>query len=162
MKTIIVIFIFLLVIAIGGKLFLTYYPRSGSLPTLSSFLPGKTATVKINNKEFIVYLATTAKTREIGLSEKKSIPENSGMLFEFDNYEFLTFWMKDMKFPIDILFIKDNKIVTIYNNVQNPKSLSENLTLYKPTEVANKVLEINSGLSEKYNIKVGDIVVITK
>jgi hypothetical protein len=60
-----------------------------------------------------------------------------------------------MKFPIDIIFINNDQIVTIHDNAQIIKA-QENPMLYTPTQSSDKVLEIQAGLSEKYNFKIGD------
>jgi uncharacterized membrane protein (UPF0127 family) len=61
--------------------------------------------------------------------------------------------MKNMKFPIDIIFIQNNKIVDVFQNV--PVSTNDNLPVYTTKTKANKVLEINASLAKKYNIKIG-------
>ncbi len=113
---------------------------------------------KINNHEFKLILAKTEGEKQVGLSKYKSLSEDSGMLFVFDKEGEYSFWMKDMKFPIDIIYIRNGKIVTIYENTKNPKSPSEDLIIYKPTESADKVLEINAELSKKYGFALGDSV----
>lgn len=118
------------------------------------------STVKINNRTFNVEVANTPKTQQLGLSGRDKLAQNQGMLFMFDAMGYHTFWMKNMKFPIDIIFIKDNTIVTIEKNALPAKSGEANLPLYKPNAPINKVLEINGGLSDKYRIKTGDKVEI--
>lgn len=133
--------------------------------SLFNLLPGsmKKGKVTIHDKTFSVEIAQTNVQKEKGLSKRSSLSEDRGMLFLFDTADYLRFWMKDMKFPIDILFIKDDKIVTIYLNAQNPQSTEENLNppLYTPTEPSNKVLELKAGTVEKYGIKQGDSVQIS-
>ena len=119
---------------------------------------GPTAT--INDQSFRLYVAKTPKNKEIGLSKYESLPENYGMLFPFDRTAIHSFWMKGMKFPIDIIFIKDQTIVTIHRNVPNPSVENESLPIYMPTSPVNLTLEINAGLSEKYNFQEGDTVII--
>jgi uncharacterized membrane protein (UPF0127 family) len=70
------------------------------------------------------------------------------------------FWMKDMKFAIDILWINDNEIVQIDKNVQPPESgtTDTNLILYVPNQPIDYVLEMAAGFTEEHNIEVGDIV----
>lgn len=116
----------------------------------------KTPKAIINNQAFDLLVAKTSKEKAIGLSEKKSLPENSGMLFIFEKPDYYSFWMKEMQFPIDIIFIKGNKIVIIYASLKPPKTQDESLPIYKPYEPADMVLEINSGLAQKYNLKKGD------
>lgn len=116
----------------------------------------KTPKAVINSQTFNLLLAKTDKEKRIGLSEKKSLPENSGMLFVFEKPDYYSFWMKEMQFSIDIIFIKENKIVTIYADLKPPKTQDESLPIYKSAEPADMVLEINSGLAQKYNLKKGD------
>lgn len=151
MKIIFGLFALLLLIVFG----IAYFQGS---PKLGFSLPsfGKSPTAKIQNQTFKLLLTKTPKEKEIGLSEKTSLPQDTGMLFSFDKADFYSFWMKNMKISIDIIYINKNKIVTIFENVPAPKSADENLSIYKPEEVADKVLEINAGLSQKYGIKKGD------
>ncbi len=116
----------------------------------------KSPTAKINNHEFKLQIAKTSKEKEIGLSEYKNLAKDIGMLFPFEKPDYYSFWMKQMKLPIDIIFIRDGKIVTIYRNVEPPKSGNESLLIYKPKEPSSMVLEINAGLCDKYKLKVGD------
>lgn len=118
----------------------------------------KTPTATINNYTFKLEVAKTQQEKEIGLSAKKMFGQNSGMLFLFERPAYYSFWMKNMKFPIDIIFIRNGRIVTIHKNVKPPTSNSENPPIYNSTEPADSVLEINAGLSEKYRFKEGDIV----
>lgn len=140
MNKILFIFIPVVVILILGAFIYTFY--NSSKPT-----------VEIKGHDFQVELAKTDKDKEIGLSKYESIPQDKGMLFVFTKPGFYPFWMKNMKFPIDIIFIDNNKIVTIYENLPINK-----LTIYSPTQSSDKVLEINANLSKKYGFKVGDSV----
>lgn len=121
-----------------------------------------TATVTIRNQHFTVEVADTDAKRIQGLSGRDGLKDSDGMLFVFDQPNMLTFWMKGMKFPIDIIFIKDDRIVTIHENIPNPSpnTLVDNLPRYSSSERANYVLEINAGLSRKYGLRKGDTVEI--
>lgn len=113
----------------------------------------KTPTAKIGSYEFKLIVARSEKEREVGLSKFDKLPKDFGMIFLFDRPGLYPFWMKDMKFPIDIIFVKDDRIVTIYQNLP-----INNLKIYSPTENSNKVIEINANLSKRYNFSVGDSV----
>lgn len=154
MKLIIGLFILLLII-IGG----VYYTQNGFTFPLSF---QKTVVVTIKDHQFKPTIAKSDKEKEIGLSTKTSIDDNSGMLFIFDKSDYYAFWMKNMKFPVDIIFINKNRIATIHSNVKVPASdtKDENIPIYKPEEPADKVLEIKAGLSDKYSLKKGDEVKI--
>lgn len=115
---------------------------------------GKQSTVTINNHTFIIELAKTASQKEKGLSGRSSLAPNHGMYFPFDTPSFYSFWMKDMKFSLDIIYIANGKVVTVYRDIKpaaNPYS-----TVVKPTQPADSVLEINAGEAQKDGIKEGD------
>jgi uncharacterized membrane protein (UPF0127 family) len=133
-----------------------------ALVFLHYIFPGKkTPQVVINNHTFNLEIAKTEKEQEIGLAKYKNIPQNFGMLFPFEKPNYHSFWMKNMKFPIDIIFIRDNKIIKIFNNVPAPKSNNEQLSIYTPDQFSDTVLEINAGLSDKYNFQKNESIVIT-
>ena len=120
------------------------------------------ATVAIGKQTYKTTIATSDKDKQIGLSGKTTLSQDEGMLFSFEKPDYYAFWMKEMKFPIDIIFIKDSKIVTIFPSVPVPTSKDENPPVYKPEEPADAVLEINAGLSQKNNFKKGDVDTIKK
>jgi uncharacterized protein len=120
----------------------------------------KNATAKINNKTFKLDLADTPEAQQKGLSGRDSLAQDQGMLFVFDKADYHSFWMKNMKFPIDIIFIRGDKIVSISKNAAVPKSADAPLPIYKPEAPIDKVLEINANLSDRHNIKKGDKVEI--
>ena len=115
----------------------------------------KGPTARINNRTFNLYIAKSDKDRQIGLSKYNKIADNWGMVFQFGKADYYPFWMKEMKFPIDIIYVKDGKIVTIHQNV-NPPQENQGLTIYNPESPADTVIEVNAGLSKKYNLKTGD------
>ena len=154
MKIILLLFVLLLIIGFGGKFVVDYINKHG-FPSFE-----KNATVKIGTHSFSVKVAKTSEEQQIGLSKTESLSKTSGMLFPFQKADYYAFWMKNMKFPIDILYINNKKIVTIFENVPAPASPNENPPLYHPTEPATMVLEIQGGLVTKYTIKEGDTVTI--
>ena len=150
MKKVLLLFTLLLAIVAGMVLAQNY------LKTNSFFPLGKNPTISINKQIFELIVADSPEKKEIGLSKTENLSENKGMVFLFDNPDYYPFWMKDMKISIDIIYIKNDEIVTILENVQPPKNSQESPIVYTPTEPADKVLEINAGLSKKYNFKKGD------
>ncbi len=100
-----------------------------------------------------VDLALTDPVREQGLSGRNPLEENEGMLFVFEHPDKYNFWMKDMNFPIDMIWLNtDMKVVYIKKDAR-PELYPEE---YGPEENATYVLEIASGFSEKNNLKIGD------
>ena len=116
--------------------------------------------VLIDNIKIYVDVARTQNEQERGLAIYNSLPVNRGMIFPFSSSDYYAFWMKDMKFSNDIIYIDKNKIVDIFENVLPPISADEALPVYRPRDRADMVLEINSGLSKKYNFKIGESVKI--
>jgi uncharacterized membrane protein (UPF0127 family) len=98
-----------------------------------------TPAVFIGGKRFTIERATTASERERGLSGRDYLSANAGMLFEFPNEDTLGFWMKDMHFSIDIVWLNAQKrVVHIERNV-SPNTYPQ---VFTPTEKARYVLEL--------------------
>jgi len=112
--------------------------------------------VVINGMAFDVEVADTAVTQARGLSGRSGLEENKGMLFLFNSFSRRSFWMRGMKFSLDIIWINEKRIVDIDKNVPPPANGVIDFKMYSPSQPVDKVLEINAGLSEKYNIKIGD------
>lgn len=116
--------------------------------------------VTIGGEKVHVRIADDPQERQIGLSETAKLGDKEGMLFLFDKKGYPSFWMKGMEFPIDIIYLNDTKVVTIYKNVQPPKSEDEMemLPTYPATNTSNRVLEVPAGFADKHGVKVGDTV----
>lgn len=119
-----------------------------------SGLGGKTAEVKIGNAVFKVEIADTPAARALGLSGREFLKPDAGMLFIFAEADIQKFWMKDMEFPIDIIWIRDNKIIGMIIGAE-PEAGSDYI-IYTSPEPADMVLEINAGAAIKNGINVGD------
>ncbi len=107
--------------------------------------------VTLHGHVFSIETVTTESAKEKGLGGRKSICGDCGMLFVFNQSGRYAFWMKDMLFALDILWIKDGKIVFIKKNVQ--PSFAETMA---PSENVDQVLEINAGMVDKLGITIGD------
>lgn len=116
-----------------------------------------------NSTYFLAELAITPEEKALGLSFRKK-KDNFALLFWYDKAEQQIFWMKDMNFAIDILWIRDNKIVWIEKNVPPPNILSKlsSLPTYGHGILADKVLELPAGSTKKHHIKKGDRVSFKK
>jgi uncharacterized protein len=116
--------------------------------------------VTVNGIELVADVAATNEQRTKGLSVKDVLAENEAMLFVFDSAREHSFWMKDMKFPIDIIWLDSNKnVVHIEHNLQ-PCSLEAFCPTYKPDNNNNSlyVLETVAGFAKKHNIVEGSTV----
>ena len=119
-----------------------------SFTTPESLAPAPVApTVTINNVVVSVEIADTPTKRTQGLSGRQSLPQNSGMLFIFDIPYIPSFWMYNMNFALDFLWIRDNTIVDITENVPPPVAGTPDneLPLYSPNAPVDMALELNAG-----------------
>lgn len=109
--------------------------------------------VRLGNVTINAEVAEEESDMELGLGKRDSISDDGGMLFAFGVPDFWGIWMKDMKFPIDIIWLDENlKVVHIEKDVK-PETYPE---VFSPSEKAMYVLETNSGFSEKNKITVGE------
>ena len=111
--------------------------------------------LEINGEVLDIEISADALSRTRGLSNRESLCENCGMVFIFGKESKYTFWMKDMNFPLDILYIQDDEIVEIFKDVQVLDNADEFTEIY-PDVNADKVLELNAGWCEAYDVQVGD------
>lgn len=95
-----------------------------------------------------------------GLSGHDPMPDNQGMLFIFQNSGRYAFWMKEMRFPLDFIWIANDTVVDLTENV--PVPTSEPLPLYRPRDPVNRVLEVNAGFVGRHGVKTGDKVVLNR
>jgi len=109
--------------------------------------------VQIKDTILKVDVAYTREQHAKGLSGRESLSPDSGMLFVFNNSGQYLFWMKDMNFPIDIIWVDENyKIVFIEKNAK-PESYP---SLFGGKVDSKYVIETVSGFSDKNKLQVGD------
>lgn len=156
--------IFLLLIGIFSAaliLAFAYFIFRGGNKTLSK------SELSIGGKTVSVEVARSALEKMRGLSGRESLGENEGMLFIFsatsgsasgrDKAGRPGFWMKDMKFPIDMIWIKQGKVAGFSENaVPEPEKQVWSLKIYYPPDTADEVLEVNAGFVAKNGIQIGD------
>lgn len=113
--------------------------------------------IKVDSKTIEVEVADSDQERTLGLGKRDSLSENKGMLFVFPKKStMVNFWMKDMRFPIDIIWISNGKIVQIDKNAKVESGVSDSqMTIYSPGQPVDYVLEVNAGFCERNNIKTG-------
>ena len=109
--------------------------------------------VKVGEAKLHVIVRDTMEGRSKGLSGVEKLKSDEGMLFVFPVVAKYSFWMKEMKFDLDFIWIRNNKVVDITEGV---KAEGGETTMVKPKVPVNKVLEVNSCFVEKNVIKVGD------
>ena len=111
--------------------------------------------LKINGQTLKAQIAKTDAQREQGLSGRACIADTQAMLFVFDKPGYYPFWMKDMRFPIDMVWLSETKqVVWVENNV-SPSSYPSNFVSAKP---ARYVIELAAGQSQALNLGTGTLV----
>ncbi len=138
-------FLFLPAIFIVGFFLFNYLPKNIKVEDIQY--------VKIAEQKIKVDLALTSENRARGLSGRTILKEDEGMLFVFENVDKYKFWMKEMNFPIDIIWIDENQKVVYIQKNASPESYPET---FGGEQNSKYVLELVSGFSDKYNLKEGD------
>jgi len=105
-----------------------------------------------------VEIADSSHERTTGLSEHIFLHEDRGMLFVFDGPAQPSFWMKDMDFPIDIIWILGETVVGIEENVPVlPEGVAEgDMPRYQPASPVDRVLEVNAGFASVHGLGLGE------
>lgn len=119
-------------------------------------------TISINGTELTVRIAESALAQKRGLSgyTEDSLAED-GMFFVFSDSKVRTFWMKDMKMDLDIVWIANGKIVAIDRDVRAPFSRAETPEKVTSNPVPiDAVLELPAGGADEFGIVEGMLVVL--
>lgn len=112
--------------------------------------------IKVGEAVFDVDIADSMMSRMRGLSGRASLGENEGMYFIFSTSSRHGFWMKDMNFPIDIIWIQGDTVIGYSDNAKpEPGTSMFALTVYYPPQAVNRVLEVPAGTVAKRGIKIG-------
>lgn len=112
--------------------------------------------IEIHQRPLYLEFARTPIEQERGLSGRTAFRSDQGMLFVFAATGTYAFWMKDMKIPLDLIWIQDRKIVGIERNLPPPTPGQEPVTVSPPIPI-NAVLELATGGADRYQLKVGDL-----
>lgn len=153
------LFLFIVVLMVFGRSYTSVSFVNQSTPSASPLkkLSGNVV-VGVRNLNIDAQIAAKASDRKKGLGGRDTLALNQGLLFVFDTKGPYVFWMKDMKFAIDIIWMDENKrIVDIYGSVpQEPKKSDSQLIRYKPRGDALYVLETNAGIASLNGLQIGD------
>ena len=145
---------------IGIAILVIFVLGVGYLKMREYLLP--TAIIRIAGQTLKVDLAQTPLAWKKGLSGRKNLKEGRGMLFVFSETKRHAIWMKDMNFPIDIIWIKAGQVVDIMPEAPPAVPGDKNPPVYLPREDAGGVLEVRAGFSQKYSLKIGELVELIK
>ncbi len=110
-----------------------------------------------NNAEYRVMLADNSKEAIRGLSGKEDLGNYVGMLFVFNKPSYYIMVMREMNFPIDIVWLKDGVVVDMAPNAPiEPRVAEAELKPYRPRLPADRVLELKAGFVKEQGLKIGD------
>lgn len=144
----------MLLTAVAG--FALFRPAFDTSPAggISETLP-PSPTIEINQVRIPVEIAMTDAAVKKGLSGRARLDPDQGMLFLFPVSDRYRFWMPDMHFPIDIIWIADDTVADIDADV--PADFDPAAPVfYAPVKPVNRVLEVNAGFAETHGIRAGD------
>lgn len=119
-----------------------------------------TATVLASGKVFQLEVTETEEQRQMGLMYRESLPDDRGMLFEFDPPMPVQFWMKNCRMSLDMIFLRAGEIKAIAHNV--PPCESDPCPTYGTPAEIDQVIEIRGGLAKEIGLKEGDKIKVTK
>jgi uncharacterized membrane protein (UPF0127 family) len=118
-----------------------------------TILRGSPRTISIGSKQLQVELMDTPSLMQQGLSGRDELPLGQGMIFDFTQSANKQpgFWMSEMRFDIDMIWIRDSRVIGVTPNVPQPKG-KEQLPIYYPPGNVDYVLEVPAGWSAANNI----------
>lgn len=152
------IFLVAIGLAIVGYWKYFYVPKSAKLTIYDDWHK-----IKIGDRILNIEVVQSLIDRERGLSGRESLAVNAGMLFVFEKPGLYGFWMKGMKFPIDILWLDENLRVVDIKEKAEPSSYSiTSPQNFVPQDAAKFVLEANAGFASYAGVKISNQAEILK
>jgi uncharacterized membrane protein (UPF0127 family) len=113
-----------------------------------------------SGREFRAELMVAPQDRALGLMFRDSLPEDRALLFVFDNLDFHGIWMKNCKFPIDIVWLDEQgKVVDLREAV--PPCTTKDCPSYEPLQRAQYVVEMNARSARREKATIGARLVFT-
>ncbi|MBI5655180.1 DUF192 domain-containing protein [Candidatus Uhrbacteria bacterium] len=113
--------------------------------------------VLINGREIKIEVADTYLAISKGLGGRDSLDRDAGMLFVLPYRGKHAFWMKDMKFPLDIIWLDRGMVVDVVT-LYPPTAERPEPEIHEPSAMSDKVLELNAGMAEELGIKQGTVI----
>ena len=126
--------------------------------SLGQKLPISAKAIVPNGTIIQLEVAQTPQQQAMGLMYRPALPDNRGMLFGFPSPQPVSFWMKNVPVPLDMVFLQNG--VVKYIQASAPPCATEPCPTYGPNTPIDKVIELRSGRAAELKLKVGDIVKI--
>jgi len=112
----------------------------------------------IGHETYLLEIADNWRTRMQGLSDRESLGPNMGMVFVFGRLGSQSFWMKGMKFPLDFIWIRGDKVVQLDARVPPPSTTAKKPISLETSQEVEKVIELYAGEINNSGVKIGDFV----
>ena len=161
-KKYITAFLIVIIFFLGVFLFVKHFSKNSIITTSPPVAVAETSEnikyVEIGGQKVKVDLALTDAEQEQGLSGRLSLSPDTGMLFVFNEPSKPLFWMKDMNFPIDMIWITPDMKVDYIKKDALPDLYPQTYGPSASDGEAEYVLETTSDLSDNNNLKIGDSV----
>jgi len=124
------------------------------VPVFKQKAAAPTNTIAIKGHTFQVEYADTPAEQEKGLGDRASLPANQAMLFRFPTAAKQCFWMKDMHFFLDIIWLNSDKQVVHIEPDLSPQTYPK----YYCADGTKYVIETNAGITQQLNLKTGETI----
>jgi uncharacterized membrane protein (UPF0127 family) len=119
-------------------------------------------TVRVGDHAVVVEVVRTPAEQSLGLGNRDSLEWGRGMLFVYKKTGFLSFWMKRMRFDIDIVWIRDGRVVGISAFVPYPRENPNRPATVRSPELVDTVLEVPAGYAQANGWRRGDRVTVAE
>jgi hypothetical protein len=121
----------------------------------------RTIEVQFDGRRMIVEVADDPEERRQGLSDREAVALDAGMLFVWDSVAVYTLWMKNMRFPLDFVWIDEQRrVVNVTADVPHQSGASDaELIRYSSGVDVLYAIELNAGAAERLGIEAGDVLV---
>ena len=101
-------------------------------------------------------IADTYEKRKLGLMFRKHLNRNDGIIFDYKGMHYVKIWMKNTQIPLDVIFLQNNEIVYLKENVLPCLNHKFNCPTIGSEKPINFIIEVNAGIIKDYDLKVGD------
>ncbi|MGB7440008.1 MAG: DUF192 domain-containing protein [Coleofasciculaceae cyanobacterium] len=112
------------------------------------------AQTAIGDEIICLELAQTTRQQQIGLMYRTSLAADRGMLFPYNPPRNVRFWMRNVRIPLDMVFLRDGEVMHVEANV--PPCVSPECPTYGPELPIDQVLELRGGRVAELGVEVGD------
>jgi uncharacterized membrane protein (UPF0127 family) len=142
---------FMAVLLILSYKFLPYHCNCDA-PAVAEIWGYKISPIMLGSAKLTALIADTDALRAQGLSGRSSLPTDTGMLFAFQTPGTYGFWMKDMQFPLDLIWISPEKEIIAIDENATPETYPK---AFLPPAPISYVVELPAGFALAHSLKVG-------